>query len=378
MLTNKEILKYERQLILNEIGQEGQQKLKNSKVLVVGAGGLGCAVLQYLTAAGVGTIGIIDYDTVEPSNLQRQVLYNEDDISKNKAEIARLKLQKQNSLIQINAYPEKLSTQNFNTLFSDYEIIVDCTDNINTRYLINDACVLLDKPMVYGAIHRFEGQVSVFNFRQHHQYSATYRCVFPTLENSTDVPTCNQIGVLGILPGIIGIFQATETIKIITGIGEINANKLLIFNALTLNTTFIDVARNPTSSKMIPDTIDDLKAMDYDYLCKTRLGPSEITPEELSNELFDREKIQFIDVREEGELPVLDELSGLKIPYKDIEKLVDRIDNSKKLILYCKSGKRSASAIDLLNKNHHFENLYHLEGGIDAWLRFKKLKKESG
>ena len=217
--------------MLSEIGITGQKKLKDSKVLVIGAGGLGCPVLQYITAAGVGSIGIIDFDVVDVSNLQRQILYSTNDIGANKAAAAKERLNALNPLINIIAYEYKLSNKNALELFSQYDIIVDGSDNFSTRYLVNDACVLTEKPLVYGAIHKFEGQVTVFNFEQ----GPSYRCLFPEAPSPDSAPNCSETGVLGVLPGIIGVYQANEVLKIILGIGESLSGKLLLIDALKNN-----------------------------------------------------------------------------------------------------------------------------------------------
>ncbi|WP_369820320.1 ThiF family adenylyltransferase [Tenacibaculum sp. SG-28] len=229
-LSTRERKHYDRHLILDKIGEKGQLKLKQAKVLVIGAGGLGCPVLQYLTAAGVGTIGIIDPDVVDQSNLQRQILYTIDDIGASKAVTASKRLSKLNPFVQFTVYQEKLTTKNAISLFEIYDIIVDGSDNFETRYLTNDAAILTDKPLVYGAIFKFEGQVSVFNYNG----SATYRCLYPTPPKPETSPNCSEIGVLGVLPGIIGSFQANEVIKIICNIGEVLANKLLIYDTLSM------------------------------------------------------------------------------------------------------------------------------------------------
>ncbi|NJM79126.1 MAG: HesA/MoeB/ThiF family protein [Flavobacterium sp.] len=232
--------RYSRHIILSEIGSTGQEKLSKAKILVVGAGGLGCPILQYLVAAGIGTIGIIDFDTVEESNLQRQVLFGTSSIGKNKAIVAKKRLDDLNDTIKIVAYPEKLTSQNAIEIFKNYDVIVDGTDNFATRYLINDTCILTNKPMVFGAIHKFEGQVSVFNYEN----GPSYRCLFPKEPQKNDVGNCTEIGVLGVLPGIIGTLQANEVLKIILGIGKIASGKLVHFNALTLETVTLKINKN--------------------------------------------------------------------------------------------------------------------------------------
>ena len=243
MLSESEKKRYNRHLILDKVGIEGQQRLKNARVLVIGAGGLGCPVLLYLTAAGVGNIGIIDFDTVDESNLQRQVLFTTEDIGKNKALAAKERLLARNNCIEITVFPEKLTTENALELFGQYDIIIDGTDNFSTRYLVNDACVISNKPLIYGAIFKFEGQVTVFNY----QNGPTYRCLFPNPPKAGSVPSCSDIGVLGVLPGLIGLQQANEALKIILQIGEILSGKLTIYNALGADTTIVNITKNETA-----------------------------------------------------------------------------------------------------------------------------------
>lgn len=268
MLTNQEKARYSRHLALAEIGVNGQGKLKSATVLVVGAGGLGAPVLQYLAAAGVGTIGIIDDDLISESNLQRQVIYCESDIGKTKSVVASNHLKALNSYIRINAYTDKLKSSNVVEIFRPYDIIVDCTDNFGTRYLINDACFLLKKPMIYGSIHKFQGQVSVFHYPTDANTSPpTYRCLYPSPPKPSTIQNCTEIGVLGVLPGIIGTLQANEAIKLITGIGEILAGKLFVFDALTMKSTLVGFAKNPASDSLIPRTVEELESRNYIYDC---------------------------------------------------------------------------------------------------------------
>src|ERR1017187_2761519 len=263
MLNQDEINRYHRHIQLSEIGIEGQGKLKQSKVLVIGAGGLGCPVLQYLTAAGVGTLGIVDFDKVDESNLQRQILYGIDDIGKPKVECAVNRLSQQNPFVKFISHNIQLTNQNAIDIINNYDIIIDGTDNFPTRYLVNDACVLLNKPLVYGSINKFEGQVSVFNYLINEtKRSATYRCLFPNPPSAADVPNCSEVGVLGVLPGIIGTLQANETIKIITEIGDVLSGKLLILNALSMQFYTIAFTRDNTVANSI--TLEQFKKNDYE------------------------------------------------------------------------------------------------------------------
>jgi molybdopterin/thiamine biosynthesis adenylyltransferase/rhodanese-related sulfurtransferase len=346
-LTKEEKKQYDRHLILDEIGEEGQLKLKQAKVLVIGAGGLGCPVLQYLTAAGVGTIGIIDDDLVTQSNLQRQILYTIDDIGYSKAETAAKRLSKLNPFVNFKVYNEKLTRENSILLFQGYDIIVDGSDNFETRYLTNDAAVIADKPLVYGAIFKFEGQVSVFNY----QGSATYRCLYPTPPKPEEVPNCSEIGVLGVLPGIIGSLQANETIKIICEIGVVLVNKLLTYNVLSMNQMVF------TFEKEIKTKVVALEK-DYDFFCGLT-SKEEISLEDLQK---NKEKYNLLDVREAWERDQFN-IGGQHIPLIELTVRKDEIYKDKDLVVYCKSGIRSKKAIDVLIKNNYNRAILNLKGG---------------
>lgn len=347
MLTSEEKKQYNRHLILNEIGAEGQLKLKKAKVLVIGAGGLGCPVLQYLTAAGVGTIGIIDDDVVDQSNLQRQILYTVDDIGASKAETAAKRLSRLNPFVHFKVYQEKLTKENAILVFSNYDIIVDGSDNFSTRYLANDAAVITNKPLVYGAIFKFEGQVSVFNYKG----SGTYRCLYPTPPKPNEAPNCSEIGVLGVLPGIIGSLQANETIKIICGIGVVLANKLLVYDSLKMNQMVLRYEKDSKTNVTALET-------DYDFFCEI-LFNEEISLEELQK---NKEKYNLLDVREIEEREAY-HIGGQHIPLGELLQRLDEVPHNKDLVVYCQSGVRSAKAIELLS-NHHFKaKTFNLKGG---------------
>ncbi|PQJ73164.1 molybdopterin-synthase adenylyltransferase MoeB [Polaribacter butkevichii] len=347
MLTSEEKKQYNRHLILNEIGVEGQLKLKKAKVLVIGAGGLGCPVLQYLTAAGVGTIGIIDDDVVDQSNLQRQILYTVDDIGASKAETAAKRLSKLNPFVNFKVYQEKLTKENAILVFTNYDIIVDGSDNFSTRYLANDAAVITNKPLVYGAIFKFEGQVSVFNYKG----SGTYRCLYPTPPKPNESPNCSEIGVLGVLPGIIGSLQANEVIKIICGIGAILANKLLVYDALQMNQMILKYEKESKTNVTALET-------DYDFFCGI-LFKEEISLEELQK---NKEKYNLLDVREIWEREKY-HIGGQHIPLGELLQRLDEVPLNKDLVVYCQSGVRSAKAIEVLS-NHHFKaKIVNLKGG---------------
>lgn len=371
MLSKEEIKRYNRHLILPGFGKEKQEKLKQAKVLVIGAGGLGCPVLQYLAAAGVGTIGIVDFDIVESSNLQRQILYGTDDIGKSKAEMAALKISRQNPFVKTHAYVVRLENKNALDIFPEYDVIIDGTDNFATRYLVNDACVLMNKPLVYGSIYKFEGQVSVFNYTDlSGNTGPSYRCLFPEPPPLGSVQNCAEVGVLGILPGIIGILQATEAIKIITGIGIPLSGKLLLFNALSMSSTIIEIERSNAWINVAPKNRAEFLQMDYQYFCGNKAVENiikSITAIELRKMINNKHEIQLLDVRERNEQPEINELADLQIPLNNITAQSSLISRNKKVIVFCRSGARSKLAIQMLEKDFGFTNLYNLEGGVLSW-----------
>ncbi|HOX83277.1 MAG TPA: molybdopterin-synthase adenylyltransferase MoeB [Chryseolinea sp.] len=372
-LTHFELIRYNRHLILKDFGEVAQLKLKNASVLVVGAGGLGSPALLYLTAAGVGTLGIIDFDTVDLSNLQRQVIFTAYDVGKNKAEAASIQLSKRNPLVLLKTYSEKLTSFNALDLIKDYDVVIDGTDNFPTRYLINDACVLLNKPFVYGSILTYEGQVSVFNYLDGSgDFSANYRDLFPEPPDPSTVQNCEEAGVLGVLPGIIGTLQANEVIKIITGIGEVLSNKLLLFDSLTLQ-------QNIVHYKSQQSRLNIKYLIDYDDFCGVSHKKSkslssnpnkmkEVTVQELQKLKESGADFQLIDVREPHEFDICD-LGGELIPQAEIPSNVDKIAKNKQVVIHCRSGARSGNMVQWLEKNHGFENLYNLKGGILAWAK---------
>lgn len=375
MLNKEEIKRYNRHLILPGFGISRQEKLKQAKVLVIGAGGLGCPVLLYLTAAGVGEIGIIDFDTVDESNLQRQILFSQDDVGKLKAEVAAAKLAKQNSHVKFKTYPMRLQNKNALEIFRHYDVIVDGSDNFSTRYLVNDACVLLNKPLVYGAVYKFEGQFSVFNYTA---TAPTYRCLFPAPPAAGSVANCSEIGVLGVLPGIIGTLQATETIKIITGIGKVLSGKIALVDTLSMNFTTVELSRNENVWRdTAPVTADEFLKTDYDFFCGNKPTASvikNITVSELQKIIENKNEIQLLDVRETDEQPQIDELTDLQIPIAELKNRITEISKTKKVIIFCKGGMRSKHAIELLENEFGFTNLYNLEGGIMEWIKTYQLK----
>lgn len=364
-LTPAETRRYSRQIIIPEFGEAGQQKLKKAKVLVVGAGGLGSPVLLYLAAAGVGTLGIVDFDRVEESNLQRQVLFTTADVGKPKAEVARERLKAMNPHCQVTAYTLRLIPENVLELVKDYDVIADATDNFLTRYLVNDACVLSEKPLVYGSIYRFEGQVSVFNaLDKAGNRGPNYRDLFPVAGAG---PNCAESGVIGILPGIIGTLQANEVIKLVTGIGEVLTGKLLLYDALVNESRTIRFKKNPTTIKITrllsgPEAACILteQTNNGDKIMK------EVTVQELKELIDSKADFQLIDVREPYEYQIAN-LQGELIPLGQVEAQADKFARDKQVVVHCRSGARSGNAIRLLEEKFGFNNLYNLRGGILAW-----------
>ncbi len=358
--------RYNRQIILPEIGESGQQKLNASKVLVIGAGGLGCPVLQYLAAAGIGTIGIIDFDLVDTSNLHRQILYGDSVVGKNKALAAKSRLEDLNPIININAYPEKLTTENAISLFSQYDIIVDGSDNFSTRYLVNDACVITGKPLVYGAIFKYEGQVSVFNYKN----GPTYRCLFPEPPKSGSVPSCAEIGVLGVLPGVIGSMQANEVLKIVLNLDHVLNGKLLMYDCLTTQSSTFSIPRVASEISKVLTLAQDFETVDYNLFCGIQ-KIKEISPEtafQVVNEA------QFIDVREVHEQPKINSLKPVCISLDDLQKQINNLDKEKETIVFCQSGIRSKKAVEIL-QNHGFNNVSHIKKGALAIAEYQTLKE---
>jgi len=354
-MEEREFLKYNRQIILDNIGIEGQQKLKQAKVLVIGAGGLGSPVLLYLAAAGVGNIGIVDGDVVDESNLHRQVLYNENDIGKLKTEVSARKLSELNRYVNVITYSHNLSGFNALDIIKDYDFIVDSTDNFFSKYLINDACVIAKKPFIYGGVFKFNGQVSVFNY----QGGPTYRCLFPVQPDVNDFPTCSEIGVLGVVPAVIGSIQANESLKIILGIGEILSGKLLTFDALTNRFDTFEISPDKNN-------LNIEKILTAENIFCSGDTVKHITPYELKKMLDEKKDIQIIDVREEFEYERKN-INGILIPLKTLPDKLTGISREKPVIIMCEHGERSVYAVLYLQQRFKFTNLYNLEGGIANW-----------
>ena len=361
--TKNEMTRYSRHFVLPAFGETGQRKLKNARVTIIGAGGLGAPVLQYLAAAGLGTIRVIDFDTVNESNLQRQVLFNTGDIGNEKSAVAAQRLSALNPHINVEHRNVRITAENAMDLLSGSDVIADCSDNFPTRYLVNDAAVLLDIPLVYGSIFRYEGQVAVFRGRT----GPNYRDLFPQPPNPDAVPDCETGGVLGALPGVIGSMQSIEVIKLVTGIGASLSGKLLVLDALTMETQIFNIPNQNQGVK--------IKALiDYDDFCginrkkKENWSMKEITVQELKELIDNKTDFQLIDVREPHEYDLCN-LDGELIPMAEVPNHTDRISKDKQVVLHCRSGKRSGDMIIWLEKTYGFTNLYNLKGGILAWAR---------
>ncbi len=370
--SKEELERYSRHLIIPDFNIDGQRKLKEAKVLVVGTGGLGSPLLQYLTAAGVGTIGLVDFDVVEASNLQRQVLFTIQDVGKPKVTAAIERLRAQNPYVNFRAHETRLTAENALDIIKGYDVVADGTDNFATRYLVNDACVLLEKVNVYASIFRFEGQLSVFNLADKSgQRGPNYRDLFPTPPPPGLVPNCAEAGVIGVLPGIMGSLQANEVIKVISGVGEPLSGRLFLFDAQRFETRTLKV-RKDKNNPLTGANPSQWTLIDYDLFCGVgqekpeETAVKEVSVQELRAWLDQKEPFQLIDVREPYEYEIA-EIGGELIPLNEIEAQPDKISSEKKVVIHCRSGKRSASAIRLLEKKYGFSNLYNLKGGILAW-----------
>jgi adenylyltransferase/sulfurtransferase len=350
--------RYQRQTVLKEFGPEAQQKLKDSSVLVVGAGGLGIPALLYLNAMGVGNIGIVEQDIVEITNLQRQVLYTEADLGKPKIQVVLERLKLQNSSTNFKTFDTFLTRHNALEIIAQFDIVVDGSDNFPTRYLINDACVVLKKPFVSGAIQGFEGQLSVFNY----QGGPTYRCLFPNMPTHEEIPNCNENGVLGVIPGIIGNLQALEAVKAITGTGDILNGKLLLFNGLHQSYQTINFNIQPKNT-----AIKKLLKSYGSEVCEIHQN---ISVEELEKKLKDQKHVQIIDVRtkEEFENFSLPQMKALNIPVNELKGRIDELNSQSPIYLLCQSGTRSDMAVRMLEELNPELELYNIVGGVDRFL----------
>jgi molybdopterin/thiamine biosynthesis adenylyltransferase/rhodanese-related sulfurtransferase len=369
-LSQQEVARYSRHLIMPEVGMEGQKRLKAASILLIGAGGLGSPLGLYLAAAGIGRIGLVDFDVVDFSNLQRQVLHGTPDVGRSKLQSARDRLSAINPEVQLDLYETRLSSANALKIFAPYDIIVDGTDNFPTRYLVNDACVLLKKPNVYGSIFRFDGQASVF----WPPHGPCYRCLYPEPPPPGEVPSCAEGGVLGILPGLIGCIQATEAVKLVLGQGSPLVGRLLLYDALQMRFQEFKVRRNP-KCPMCGDQPTITKLIDYEQFCGVRgqEAPApgagqlaEITVEELKARLDRGDKVFILDVRNPEECQICRLPGSVLLPLPQLPQRFAELPKDRELVVHCKSGMRSARAIQFL-RQQGFERLKNLKGGILAW-----------
>ncbi len=367
VLSNEELARYSRHLILPEVGMEGQLKLKQSKVALIGAGGLGAPLGLYLAAAGVGRIGVVDFDVVDASNLQRQVIHGTKDIGRKKLDSAADRMLDINPNLKIDKFDTSLTSENALEILKDYDIVIDGTDNFPTRYLVNDACVLLRKPNVYGSIFRFEGQATVFAY----QDGPCYRCLYPEPPPPGLVPSCAEGGVLGILPGLIGVIQATEAVKIILGVGETLKNRLLLYDSLNMRFREVKLRRD-RNCPVCGDHPTITKLIDYQEFCGIRPPANQpatdgvIEPTEVKAKLDRGDRFTLIDVREPYEYQIA-RIAGAKlIPLGDLPKRLNELDPDAEVVAHCKSGARSQKAVDLL-KQSGFRKVRNMTGGILAW-----------
>ncbi len=367
-LSQEEVLRYSRHLIMPEVGMDGQQKLKAARVLCIGAGGLGSPVALYLAAAGVGTLGLVDFDVVDFTNLQRQVIHTTADVGRPKLQSAQEKINAINPFVRVQPYETRLSSENALELFREFDLVIDGTDNFPTRYLVNDACVLTGKPNVYASIFRFEGQASVFAAAD----GPCYRCLYPEPPPPGLVPSCAEGGVLGILPGLLGMIQATEAIKLILGTGEPLIGRLLLVDALAMRFRQLRLRKNP-DCPVCGSHRTITKLIDYNQFCGIRGEEAvpvtnkvpEIEPEDLKRRLDAGEQVFVLDVREPHEYQICN-LGGHLIPLGDLPKRMHELDSSRDIVVHCRSGQRSARAVDFLQKAG-FRKVANLKGGVLAW-----------
>ena len=369
-LSKDEILRYSRHLIMPEVGLEGQQKLKAARVLCIGTGGLGSPLAMYLAAAGIGTLGLVDFDVVDFTNLQRQIIHSTSDVGRKKLDSATDKIEAINPYVEVVRYETRLSSDNALRIFEDFDIVVDGTDNFPTRYLVNDACVLSGKPNVYGSIFRFEGQASVFGLKD----GPCYRCLYPEPPPPGEVPSCAEGGVLGILPGLIGCIQATEAVKLILGQGSPLIGRLLLYDALQMTFREFKVRRNPRCP-VCGDQPTVTKLIDYEQFCGVRgqeapvpaaSGLAELTAEELKKRIDRGEQVFILDVRNPEEYQICRIPGSVLLPLPALPQRFNELDRNREIVVHCKSGLRSQKAIQFL-RQQGFTRLLNLKGGILAW-----------
>ena len=351
-LSQEEKARYNRHIILPEVGLEGQQKLKDTSVLVIGAGGLGCPLLQYLAAAGVGKIGIVDFDVVDTSNLHRQILFTTSDVGHSKSQVARDRLLANNPHIEIKAYKERITPDNALQLIGEYNLVADGSDNFATRYLVDDACVLLGKPLIFGAIYKFGGQLSVFNYKN----GPSYRCLFPNQPSAESIPTCSQIGVMGVLPGIIGSMMANEVIKVILEKEDTLSGKFLTVDIMTNQFMSFDIAKNEENFKRT-------ELGNYSDNCELESILS-ISVDEL-HEAYDDYFV--LDIRDLTERKICQLPQSVHIIKDEVEDLISLIPRDKPVVVYCHFGKQSKDIVEILTQKYGYNKVYNLDGGIHEW-----------
>lgn len=371
MAKKPNIERYQRQVILRELGESGQQKLQHAKVLVVGAGGLGCPALQYLAGAGIGTLGIVDYDIVSLTNLHRQTLYSTDDIGLSKVSRAAEILFALNPEIEILPYNQYLNSENAIGIISQFDFVLDGTDNFATKYMINDACVLLNKTLIYAAISKFEGQLAVFNHQTTDEIPVNYRDLFPNPPGENEILNCEEAGVLGVLPGIIGTMMANETIKLITGIGKPLINQILTYNSLNNQIYTVDLHARGETRSLIPQDINEFQKRDYQWLCSN--SDDYQIDVDFFKALLNDQKAKFIDVRELDETPIINEFDYINLPMSEFKSNLDKI-NAETVILFCQSGIRSQNAARMVSEYYgDTMKVYSLKGGIIEWKNLNEI-----
>lgn len=367
-LNNDEVLRYSRHLIMPEVGMEGQLKLKQAKVLCIGAGGLGSPLALYLAAAGVGKLGIVDFDIVDFTNLQRQIIHDTNDVGRPKLTSARETIADINPNVEVLGFETRLTSENALDIFKDFDIVADGTDNFPTRYLVNDACVLLGKPNVYGSIFRFEGQASIFYAKE----GPCYRCLYPEPPPPGLVPSCAEGGVLGVLPGIVGCIQAIETIKMILGRGRPLVGRLLLFDALNMKFRELKLRKNPECPACGAHP-SITKLIDYEQFCGIRgeehvvtTKVPEITAPEVKKMMDEKKPFVLVDVREPHEFQICRIPGSILIPLGEVPKRMHELNSADEIVVHCRSGMRSAQAVDFLMKAG-FRKIHNLKGGVLAW-----------
>lgn len=356
---------YQRQRILPGFGDAAQHKLSTARVLLVGAGGLGCPALQYLAAMGVAHLGVVDADRVSAANLHRQVIYSPGDIGRLKTEVVQTWMQQHHPGIALKVHPVALTARNACDMLRPYDMVLDCTDNFETRYLLNDATVLLGKPLVYGAVFQYQGQVAIFNAGAQ---AVQYRDLFPACPSGAI--NCAEAGAYSIITGIVGLLQAGEAVKLITGLGDALTNKLLTYDALSARQYTVQLARQEARAQG-PQSEAELLRYDYTAFCGKPLQTGEALDAGVFAQWLQRDDVQVVDIRNYDEQPVVDELHALRIPMAGLRNEIHRLDPDKKIVFICHSGVRTAAVVEMLEEEYHMHNVYHLKGGLVQWMAWQ-------